>query len=85
MDRGIPEDQRQNLFEPFFTTKNDSGGMGLGLAVSYGIIKAHGGRIDVEKGIEGKGTAFVITLPKRASRKASRRSENYLSSPSSWN
>ena len=82
---GIPEDQRRNLFEPFFTTKNDSGGMGLGLAVSYGIIKAHGGRIDVEKGIEGKGTAFVITLPKRAPRKASRRSENYLTSPSSWN
>ena len=82
---GIPEDQRRNLFEPFFTTKKDSGGMGLGLAVSYGIIKAHGGRIDVEKGIEGKGIAFIITLPKRTSRKAGRRSDNYLSSPTSWN
>ncbi len=75
---GIPEDQRRNLFEPFFTTKKDSGGMGLGLAVSYGIVKAHGGRIDVETGIEGKGTGFVITLPKRIPRKAGRRSDNYL-------
>ena len=82
---GIPVDQRPKLFEPFFTTKKDSGGMGLGLAVSYGIIKAHGGRIDVETGIEGKGTAFIITLPKRTSRKAGRRSDNYLTSPTSWN
>ena len=82
---GIPEDQRQKLFEPFFTTKKDSGGMGLGLAVSYGIIKAHGGRIDVESGIEGKGTSFIITLPKRISRKTGRRSENYLTSTVSWN
>jgi signal transduction histidine kinase len=82
---GIPEDQRQKVFEPFFTTKKDSGGMGLGLAVSYGIIKAHGGRIDVEKGIEGKGTSFVITLPKRISRKAGRRSDKYLTSNPSWN
>ena len=83
--RGIPEDQRQKIFEPFFTTKKDCGGMGLGLAVSYGIIKAHGGRIDVEKGIEGKGTSFVITLPKRTSRKAGRRSDSYLTSTTSWN
>jgi PAS domain S-box-containing protein len=83
--RSIPEDQRQKVFEPFFTTKKDSGGMGLGLAVSYGIIKAHGGRIDVEKGIEGKGTSFVITLPKRTSRKAGRRSDKYLTSATSWN
>ena len=83
--KGISEDQQRNLFEPFFTTKKDSGGMGLGLAVSYGIIKAHGGRIDVEKGIEGKGTAFIITLPKRTSRKASRRSDNYLTTTTSWN
>ena len=82
---GITDDQRQKVFEPFFTTKKDSGGMGLGLAVSYGIIKAHGGRIDVEKGIEGKGTSFVITLPKRTSRKAGRRSDKYLTSTPSWN
>jgi PAS domain S-box-containing protein len=82
---GIPEDQREQVFEPFFTTKKDSGGMGLGLAVSYGIIKAHGGRIDVDKGIEGKGTSFVITLPKRISRKAGRRSDNYLTATPSWN
>jgi PAS domain S-box-containing protein len=83
--KGIPEDRRQKIFEPFFTTKKDSGGMGLGLAVSYGIIKAHGGRIDLEKGIEGKGTSFIITLPKRTSRKAGRRSDNYLKSTTSWN
>ncbi len=82
--QGIPDDQRQKIFEPFFTTKKESGGMGLGLAVSYGIIKAHGGRIDVEKGIDGKGTAFIITLPKRISRKASRRSDKYLTSTTSW-
>jgi PAS domain S-box-containing protein len=83
--RGIPEGERQKVFEPFFTTKKDSGGMGLGLAVSYGIIKAHGGRIEVEKGIEGKGTSFVITLPKRTSRKAGRRSDKYLTATPSWN
>ena len=83
--RGIPEDQRQKVFEPFYTTKKDSGGMGLGLAVSYGIIKAHGGRIDVEEGIDGKGTSFIITLPKRTSRKAGRRSDKYLTSNPSWN
>jgi len=83
--KGISEEDRRNLFEPFFTTKKDTGGMGLGLAVSYGIIKAHGGRIDVEKGIEGKGTAFIITFPLRSSRKAGRRSDNYLTATSSWN
>ena len=83
--KGLPEDQWQKVFEPFFTTKKDSGGMGLGLAVSYGIIKAHGGRIDVQQGIDGKGTAFAITLPKRISRKVGRRSDNYLTPTSSWN
>jgi PAS domain S-box-containing protein len=82
---GILKSQRQKIFEPFFTTKKDSGGMGLGLAVSYGIIKAHGGRINVEKGYEGKGTSITITLPKRASRKVGRRSENYLTTTTSWN
>ena len=88
--KGIEPNQRQKIFEPFFTTKKDSGGMGLGLPVSYGIIKAHGGRIDIEKGIEGKGASFIITLPKRTSRKGDRRkvdrrSENHLTSTSSWN
>lgn len=82
--KGIEESQRQKIFEPFYTTKSDNGGMGLGLPISYGIIKAHGGRIDVERGIEGKGTSFIITLPKRTSRKADRPAEQYLTSPS-WN
>lgn len=88
--KGIEPGQRQKIFEPFFTTKKDSGGMGLGLPVSYGIIKAHGGRIDIEEGIEGKGTSFIITLPKRTSRKEDRRKEDrcskkHLTSTSSWN
>lgn len=82
--KGIEESQRQKMFEPFYTTKSDNGGMGLGLPISYGIIKAHGGRIDVERGIEGKGASFIITLPKRTSRKADRPAEQYLTSPS-WN
>ncbi len=70
--RGIPESQRQSIFEPIYTTKKDSRGMGLGLPISHGIIKAHGGRIEVKPGIGGRGASFVITLPKRTSRKTAR-------------
>jgi len=83
--KGIPEGQRQKIFEPFFTTKQDSGGMGLGLPVSAEIIKSHGGRIDVETGIEGRGTSFIITLPKQISRKTDPRSENYLTVATTFN
>lgn len=83
--QGVPEAQRQKIFEPFYTTKKDSGGMGLGLAVSYGIIKAHGGRIDLDNGIDGQGSSFVITLPKRTSRKEARRPDNHLTTTPSWN
>jgi len=57
---GIPEEFRGKLFDPFFTTK--SGGTGLGLAVSYGIIKQHNGTIEVESTV-GKGSSFIIRLP----------------------
>ncbi len=55
-----PEDQK-HIFEPFFTTKAVKG-MGLGLSVSYGIIKSHGGEIKVESE-SGKGTTFTIVIP----------------------
>ena len=58
---GVEEEQLGKLFDPFFTTKG-TGGTGLGLSVSYGIIKAHGGAIDAESS-PGKGTTFIITLP----------------------
>ena len=50
------------IFRPFFTTKPTGEGTGLGLSLSYDIIKAHGGEIKVETG-EGKGSEFIIQLP----------------------
>jgi two-component system NtrC family sensor kinase len=57
---GIPQDHLNKLFDPFFTTKG--GGTGLGLAVSYGIIEQHQGKIEV-KSEPGKGSVFIISLP----------------------
>jgi len=59
---GIPPEKIQNIFDPFFTTKEVGEGTGLGLSVSYGIVKAHGGDIGVESQAD-KGTTFVIKLP----------------------
>ena len=59
---GIPEDILTDIFEPFFTTKLDQGGTGLGLAVSYNLIKNHNGHLSVESSA-GHGTEFLITLP----------------------
>jgi len=59
---GIPADVQEKLFTPFFTTKPR--GTGLGLAVSYGIVKDHGGDIRVES-TPGEGTSFVVLLPLR--------------------
>ena len=59
---GIPADQLNNIFDPFFTTKKEGEGTGLGLSVSYNIIKKNGGRIEV-KSIPGQGTCFSIYLP----------------------
>lgn len=59
---GMPEEVRQKIFEPFFTTKEAGKGTGLGMAVTYGIIKDHGGDIRIESEL-GKGTTFIITLP----------------------
>jgi signal transduction histidine kinase len=59
---GIPEKVVDKIFQPFFTTKPTGQGTGLGLSLSYDIIKAHGGEIKVETK-EGEGTEFIIRLP----------------------
>lgn len=59
---GIPTDDLSKIFEPFFTTKEVGKGTGLGLAVCYGIITDHGGRLSVRSNL-GRGTAFTIYLP----------------------
>ncbi len=60
--KGIPEDALPKIFEPFFTTKKVGEGTGLGLWVSYGLIKSFQGTINVAS-TEGEGTTFTITLP----------------------
>ena len=60
--RGIPEEHMHKIFDPFFSTKAATKGTGLGLAVSYGIIKKHGGEITVES-VVGRGTTFTVRLP----------------------
>jgi signal transduction histidine kinase len=59
---GIEEKNLARIFDPFFTTKPTGEGTGLGLSVSYGIIKNHGGEIQVESQA-GKGSTFTIVLP----------------------
>ena len=61
---GIPEENLKRIFTPFFTTKKLGRGTGLGLAIVYGIVKMHGGNIDVKSTV-GKGTVFVVTIPDR--------------------
>lgn len=59
---GIPHENRDRIFDPFFTTKPEGVGTGLGLSVSYNIIKKNGGRIELESQ-PGQGTQFSIFLP----------------------
>jgi len=59
---GIPEKVLDKIFQPFFTTKPTGQGTGLGLSLSYDIVKAHGGELRVETK-EGEGTTFIINLP----------------------
>ncbi len=59
---GIAPANLAKIFDPFFTTKPEGKGVGLGLAVSYGIIEAHGGDIEV-KSKPGEGATFLVTLP----------------------
>lgn len=65
--KGIPRDSINKIFEPFFTTKEAGKGTGLGLYVSYNIIKEHGGDISV-RSKEGKGTMVSISIPSALSR-----------------
>ena len=59
---GIPEENLEKIFDPFFTTKETGHGVGLGLAISYGIIKEHKGSLSVESEVD-KGTTFTVRLP----------------------
>jgi signal transduction histidine kinase len=59
---GIPQRVQDKIFQPFFTTKPTGQGTGLGLSLSYDIVKAHGGELSVESK-EGEGSSFIISLP----------------------
>jgi two-component system NtrC family sensor kinase len=62
---GIPEEHLARLFDPFFTTKEVGRGVGLGLAISYGIVQQHGGEIEVQSAL-GAGSTFRVLLPVEA-------------------
>jgi len=59
---GIPDHIKDKIFQPFFTTKPTGQGTGLGLSLSYDIVKAHGGELKVQT-MEGEGSEFIISLP----------------------
>ena len=59
---GMSEEVKNKIIEPFFTTKKVGKGTGLGVSISYGIVKDYGGSIDIESEI-GRGTTFRLTFP----------------------
>lgn len=60
--RGIAIEDRKNIFDPFFTSKETASGVGLGLSITYGVIREHGGTIEVDSE-PGKGATFTVHLP----------------------
>jgi signal transduction histidine kinase len=65
--RGMTPEVKEHIFEPFYTTKDVGKGTGLGLSISFGIIEQHHGNIDVISE-PGKGSEFIISLPKTQSK-----------------
>jgi signal transduction histidine kinase len=74
---GIPEENKKQVFTPFFTTKPIGKGTGLGLAISYGIVKMHGGQIEVRSGV-GEGTTFTITLREKLPNQITSRGGSFM-------
>ena len=61
---GMTPEVKSHIFEPFYTTKSDGKGVGLGLAIAYGIVERHHGRIEVDT-VPGQGSVFTVVLPVR--------------------
>ncbi|MBR9975823.1 MAG: HAMP domain-containing histidine kinase, partial [Bacteroidetes bacterium] len=59
---GVSDEQLKHLFDPFFSASSSGGGTGLGLTLSYFIMKEHGGNIEVES-VPGKGATFILCFP----------------------
>jgi signal transduction histidine kinase len=59
---GIPEEELDHIMEPFFTTKKEGEGTGLGLSIVYGVVKSHGGHVEVESR-QGAGSQFTLYFP----------------------
>ncbi len=61
---GVPDSVREKIFQPFFTTKPTGHGTGLGLSLSYDIVKAHNGELSLQSK-DGEGATFILSLPNK--------------------